>query len=89
MTHTSVKRIGSALFEIGSFRSQTCSGMSRRTFLRVSAFVLLALGIEETNGQFRVPEPVQVIEQVDCIRGLRLLRKLSSGVVTKGSSHEV
>lgn len=47
------------MFEIGSFRAQTCSGMSRRSFLRVGAFVPLALGMDGTIGQLRASEPVQ------------------------------
>jgi hypothetical protein len=47
------------MFGIGSFRTQTCSGMPRCSFLCLGAFVPLVLGMEGTIGQLGAVEPVR------------------------------
>ena len=47
------------MFDIGSFSAQTCSGLSRRSFLRIGAFVPLAFGAHGTIGALEITQPVR------------------------------
>lgn len=47
------------MFDVGSFAAKTCGGLSRRSFLRLGAFVPLALGTRGTIGAFEITQPVR------------------------------
>ena len=47
------------MFDIGSFSARTCGGVSRRSFLRIGAFVPLALGAHGTIGALEITRPAR------------------------------